>query len=148
MCHDQDSWRGVSFDHVLTGFSLDGRHTGAACLACHPRAEAGVGFRGVARDCGACHEDVHRGQFADRRTPDGLFVACGECHVTVDWLAEKFDHDRDSRFSLKGGHERVACSACHRPVVPDNERLLHFRPLPVACRDCHANVPRPEGDQR
>ncbi len=147
-CHDQNSWRAVTFNHALTEFALDGRHARAACLACHPRSDAGVGFRGASRQCGVCHEDPHRGQFADKLTPDGQAVACGSCHVTMDWLAEKFDHDRDSRFALAGGHERVACSACHRPVEPGNDRLLHFKPLTTACKDCHSNTPPLERDDR
>jgi hypothetical protein len=147
-CHDQNSWRSVAFDHVPTGFILDGRHLGTDCLACHPRSESGVGFRGGTRLCGVCHEDPHRGQFSDRKTPDGLAVACDQCHVTVDWLAEKFDHDRDSSFALKGGHERVACRACHLPLEEGNDRLLHFKPLPMACRDCHTNVSTPGGSSR
>lgn len=147
-CHDQNSWRRVTFDHAPTGFVLDGRHLTADCLACHPRSESGVGFRGVTRLCGVCHQDPHGAQFSDRMTADGLAVACDGCHVTVDWLAEKFDHDRDSRFALVGGHERVACTACHRPLEAGNERLLHFKPLPTACRDCHTNVPAPGGEAR
>lgn len=145
-CHDQNSWRSVAFDHTPTGFLLDGRHLGVDCLACHPRSESGVGFRGVTRLCGVCHQDPHKGQFSDRMTSDGLAVACDSCHVTVDWLAEKFDHDRDSSFALKGGHERVACQACHLPVEAGNDRLLHFKPLPTACKDCHTNVPAPGGN--
>ena len=146
-CHDQDGWRTVAFDHGRTGFALEGRHRTIACLTCHPRAEAGIGFVGSPKQCAGCHEDPHGGQFADRLTPDGTAVACGACHVTVDWLAEKFDHDRDSRFVLKGGHERVECRACHRPVQAGNDRLLHFKPLTTACKDCHANPPS-EGDDR
>ena len=147
-CHGQDSWGGVTFDHTPTGFILEGRHLKVDCLACHPRAESGIGFRGVTRQCGVCHQDPHGSQFADRRTDDGLAVACETCHVTVDWLAEKFDHDRDSRFALVGGHERVACTACHRPLEPGNDRLLHFKPLPIACKDCHTAVPDPGGNDR
>ena len=138
-CHDDNGWRVVAFAHEKTGFILGGRHQVVACLACHPAAESGIGFRGLANQCAGCHEDVHRGQFADK-------PACDACHVTVDWLAEKFDHDRDSRFALEGGHERVACQACHRPLEEGNERLLHFKPLPTACRDCHTNVPAPGGN--
>ncbi|MEN8006795.1 MAG: hypothetical protein ABFS42_07240 [Candidatus Krumholzibacteriota bacterium] len=147
-CHTEDSWRVVSFDHEPTGFNLEGRHAGTACLSCHPRSEAEVPFAGAARHCAGCHEDVHRGQFADKVTADGQAVACDHCHVTVDWLAEKFNHDRDSVFALKGGHERVACTVCHRPLQDGNDRLLHFKPLPTACKDCHVHVPGPGGDNR
>ena len=147
-CHDQSSWRGINFDHGQTGYVLEGRHATAACLKCHQRDESGIGFFGLARQCAGCHEDVHRGQFADKRTADGSAVACDRCHVTVDWLAEKFNHDTDSRFALAGGHEKVVCTACHRPLETGNDRLLHFKPLPVSCKDCHVNVPDPRRDDR
>jgi hypothetical protein len=152
-CHTDDSWKTVSFDHGPTGFPLEGRHAGADCLACHARTGAEIPFSGAARHCAGCHQDVHRGQFADKVTDDkvtddGQAVACDRCHVTVDWLAEKFDHDRDSRFVLKGGHEKVVCTACHRPLEEGNDRLLHFKPLATACKDCHANTPGPEGTNR
>ena len=144
-CHDQSSWRGITFDHGQTGYVLEGRHAVADCLKCHPRVESGIGFLGSGEQCAGCHEDVHRGQFNDKMTADGSVVACDRCHVTVDWLAEKFNHDTDSRFALAGGHERVACTACHRPLAAGNDRLLHFKPLPVSCKDCHVNVPTPQG---
>ena len=132
----------------MTGFDLEGRHLVANCLDCHKRSENEVFFTGAARHCSGCHQDIHRGQFSDLMTADRQAVACDRCHVSVDWLAEKFDHNRDSRFTLKGGHERVACVACHRPLESGNDRLLHFKPLPVACKDCHANVSGPEGGNR
>jgi hypothetical protein len=42
----------------------------------------------------------------------------------------------------------VTCVTCHRPLEPGNDRLLHFKPLPIACKGCHVNVPGPEGDNR
>lgn len=138
-CHGQDSWRIDRFDHTRTGFPLEGRHAAAACAACHKPGRKGD-FTGLATACAACHQDVHQGQFATRKTPDGAQIDCAVCHVTVDWFAEKFDHEKDSRFPLRGGHEQVACNRCHRPVNPDNERLLKFKPLPVDCKDCHAGT--------
>lgn len=146
-CHDQGSWHTVDFDHGATGFALEGRHTVAVCLDCHPKTESGIGFRATPLHCAGCHQDVHRGQFAERVTADGQ-VACDQCHVTVDWLAEKFNHETGSRFALKGGHERVACTGCHRPLEDGNDRLLHFKPLLTACKECHVNVEGPGGDDR
>ena len=142
-CHTVQSWRVDGFDHARTGYPLTGRHTVAACAACH-RGDDGADFTGLVTACASCHQDVHRGQFAARVTADPAHVDCAACHVTTDWFAEKFDHERDSRFPLRGGHERTACTACHRPVDAAEPRLLHFKPLPVACRDCHTGaVPAP-----
>lgn len=138
-CHTQDNWRMSGFEHEKTGFVLDGGHRTAACAACHRSKTAGD-FTGLEQPCAACHEDIHKGQFAERTIPDGKRVDCAGCHVTTDWFAEKFNHEKDSRFPLRGGHERVPCTGCHVPVSPDNERLLVFKPLPTDCKDCHAGA--------
>jgi predicted CXXCH cytochrome family protein len=145
-CHHQDSWRVTDFDHAPTGFPLDGRHAAVSCAGCHKSGSA-VDFSGLRKTCAACHEDVHQGQFDGRASADGGQVACDECHVTVDWFAEKFDHETGSRFPLRGGHERVACTGCHQPDQADNERLLRFRPVATACRDCHDNPGPNSGDK-
>lgn len=142
VCHVQDSWRTVAFDHAATRFALTGRHLATACAACHkPPADAArpaPAFGGESTSCAACHRDVHAGTMT--RTPaEADAVDCARCHVTVDWLAENFDHDRDSRFALQGGHAKVACRACHKASA--GEALVVFRPVPVACAACHAVVP-------
>lgn len=151
-CHDAASWRRVAFDHDRTGFRLDGRHSKIDCLACHkPAAAAGgkagvrtIPFKVAGKHCGACHDDVHRDQFADKPVPGTSSADCARCHVTTDWLAEKFDHERDSRFPLRGGHEKVACGKCHLPISADQPRLLRYKGLPVECRACHVNPPAPQ----
>ena len=147
VCHNESSWRQVAFDHDRAGFKLEGRHRKVACAACHKPSGAGkdskkvLPFKVEVRHCGACHQDVHNGQFADRPVPGTKAVDCARCHVATDWLAEKFDHEKDSRFPLRGGHEKVACAKCHLPIAADNPRLLHYKPLPVDCRACHVNPP-------
>jgi hypothetical protein len=42
----------------------------------------------------------------------------------------------------------VSCKACHQPLEVGNDRLLHFKPLPVSCKNCHVNVPAPRGEDR
>lgn len=146
-CHNQDSWRKVAFDHNRAEFKLDGRHQKVACTTCHKPVAAtkkepkALPFKVAEKHCAACHKDVHKGQFDDRPVVGAKAADCARCHVTTDWLAEKFDHEKDSRFPLRGGHEKVACAKCHLPVAGDSPRLLHFKPLPVDCRACHANLP-------
>lgn len=141
-CHGQDSWRGVTFDHAATRFALTGRHAGTACTACHEPLEGATrpapAFGGEPTACAGCHRDVHQGTMT-RTAAETDQVDCARCHVTTDWLAERFDHDRDSRFALKGGHAKVACAACHK--APDDGPLVVFRPVPVECAACHAVVP-------
>ena len=148
-CHVQDSWAQVSFDHGLTAFQLTGRHLLIPCRACHlPLDDKPGSLRlvGTPTACAVCHQDPHAGQFQDKLTADGRHVACDRCHVTRDWLAELFDHGRDSRFPLRGGHEKVACTACHPPAAGTAGGLLQFKPLPIRCSDCHTQkFPGPEG---
>jgi hypothetical protein len=147
-CHGQDSWRGARYDHAATRFPLTGRHEVIACAACHKPADAAAArpapaFGGEPLACAGCHRDVHEGTMtllaAEQDAPD-----CARCHVTVDWLAENFEHDRDSRFTLAGAHAKVACAACHKAA--EGERLVRFRPLAVECAACHAVLP-PTGEE-
>src|SRR5208337_4895922 len=41
----------VAFDHLPTGFELDGVHRDLPCESCHLNAV----FKGTPRDCGTCH---------------------------------------------------------------------------------------------
>jgi hypothetical protein len=57
--------------------------------------------------------------------------------------ADRFDHDRDARFSLKGAHATVTCARCHftrrsaagKPVVV-------YRPVSTKCESCHSEAIR------
>ncbi len=136
-CHDAETWRRITFDHAGTGFVLTDRHAAIACRACHQGADLRdpPAFADPApRDCAGCHDDVHRGQF---RRPGESATDCDRCHVTRDWLAERFDHDRDSRFPLHGAHRSVACAGCH-PPAPHEGDTRRFKPLDTACLACHA----------
>jgi len=155
VCHDVAGWRRVAFDHDRAEWRLDGRHAKVACVACHKPVAAANGkagartvpFKLAEKHCGACHRDVHGGQFADKPAPGTTAADCARCHVTRDWLAEKFDHEKDSRFPLRGGHEKVACGKCHLPIDATRPLLLHYKGLPVECRACHVNPPVPQKGQ-
>jgi len=148
-CHVPATWRQVSgeggFDHGKTRFPLDGRHRPVSCRGCHvPDAEhkGNLLFNQAPRDCNGCHKDVHGAQFADRLVADSELIDCGHCHVTTDWLAEKFNHETDARFALKGGHERTPCAGCHKPETgPDGVVMTRYKPLPMECRACHDAQP-------
>ena len=142
VCHTADSWRAPTFAHEGTRFALSGRHAATACAACHKPADGAARpvptFGGEPLTCAGCHQDVHEGTMT-RTAAETAAIDCARCHVTVDWLAENFDHDRDSRFALAGAHAKVACRACHK--VPAEQPLVVFRPLAIECVSCHAVVP-------
>ena len=67
-----------------------------------------------ARNCEACHKDVHNGRFTK-------IGECSSCHFPTSWGPElKFDHNRQTRFPLSGKHEVIDCRACHRGKGPSD----------------------------
>lgn len=120
-CHNTSAWRAVTFDHDSTGFPLVGGHATAACAACHGANNAN---RHPVRTCIGCHakDDKHKGANG---------TDCASCHNPRSWTLTSFDHDRMTRFPLKGAHRSAECAACHKqpPKV--------VKP-PVTCIGCHA----------
>jgi len=120
-CHSEESWRTVKpFDHSQTKFELTGAHAKVACNACH----AGERYKGVSTICGDCHQlqDVHGGRYG---------MKCDNCHRPEKWDVIHFDHDRQTKFALRGGHRKVECGACHKGD-------LYRDKLSTACSSCHA----------
>ena len=65
--------------------------------------------------------------------------SASQCHNTNKWKPSLFDHETTG-FSLKGGHENVACGACHQLKKDVNgEQVLFYKPTPKACEACHSN---------
>jgi len=134
-CHQSSSWSSVHFDHNLTTFKLEGRHLEISCISCHEKQEQeSTQFTATAKQCNECHQDVHVGQFIVK---GGNNTDCSRCHSSTDWLAEKFDHNRDAQFKLTGGHQNVPCSKCHIQVRDENESFVRYKPIDVSCKSCH-----------
>jgi hypothetical protein len=160
-CHDGRSFAPAAVDvgvHQRFRFPLAGAHRATPCAACHPevsRAASGprpstlvaaggrlpaLSFE-AASACAQCHRTVHGTQFDGRR--DG--GPCDACHGDDGFVpASRFDHDRDAAFTLRGGHQRVACAACHKSEpMPGGAATPVYRPLSGKCESCHARAPRP-----
>jgi len=120
-CHTTGAWRTVTFDHGSTGFPLTGGHAAASCAGCHG---SGNSIKKPARGCNACHasDDIHEGHNG---------TDCSSCHNSRSWTQVSFDHDRLTKFPLKGAHRDTTCESCHSqpPKVA--------KP-PVTCFGCHA----------
>ena len=118
-CHREDGWKKIAFDHDGTDFPLTGRHRKVACSTCHGN---DVMADDLGTDCRSCHrsDDEHRGQFGEK---------CDECHRTSGWKKSGFDHGKTD-FPLRGKHADVACNACHRGELGNED-------LGKACIDCH-----------
>ncbi|HEX5137674.1 MAG TPA: cytochrome c3 family protein [Planctomycetota bacterium] len=133
-CHaaDASTFRIRPFDHAKrANYPLEGAHADAACARCHVEKKGVRVYRGVARECTACHTDVHRGQFKD--------TSCDRCHTSrEEWKAKGFDHGK-SKFPLDKAHAPVACDRCHFAVrQPDGGMAVQYRPLSTECQSCHA----------
>ena len=138
-CHSADGWTGkeLKFNHAAdSSFKLAGKHAALECAKCHqpgaPEAPLGSArFKGLPQDCGGCHEDPHRKQFA---------ASCATCHSPAGWKKEAlaFDHNKDSKFPLVARHAQVACDKCHLPASPGKPLAsARFHGLGSACTDCH-----------
>jgi hypothetical protein len=136
--------------HGATGFPLIAPHDKAACDLCHAQfgkreaLEAGADlharfatlFPGRSpSSCVACHQDPHRGQFAEGPTRG----QCIACHANTHFSPSEFDaiKHKQCRFALTGAHEAVACVMCHKP---DAAGFVRFVPTVTACDQCHRDV--------
>jgi hypothetical protein len=104
----------ASFNHALTGFTIDGAHKALGCERCHT---APVGQ--MADTCGECHDDPH----GSARGPD-----CGACHDDTAWLHDLKTLEAHAT-PMDGGHQGLGCEDCH----------LHGDHLrqDVGCEECH-----------
>jgi hypothetical protein len=142
-CHTAKEWNDMSkFDHTTTKFPLVGSHRAVECADCHKppnleRTLLHVDFGKAPHACNECHEDPHGRQFADRESD------CASCHNSNKWKPSLFDHEK-TPFSLKGGHQNVACGACHKSTKEvEGKQVLFYKPTPLACADCHGtNIPK------
>ena len=148
-CHSTKEWKDLTkFDHAHTPFPLIGSHRAVACADCHkpPNLELNmrhVDFAKAPVKCGECHDNPHADQFGARGRE------CESCHTSNKWKPSLFDHEK-AGFPLQGGHEHVACTACHTLKKPVNgTEVLFYKPTPKACEDCHgADIPKTESTKR
>jgi len=73
------------------------------------------------------------------RSPHGkLNVPCASCHTSISWsplrAVPEFNHNRETKYPLRGLHEKVECRLCHTKMV--------FRETSTRCADCHADIHR------
>src|SRR5271167_2338177 len=80
----------IAFDHLPTGFELDGVHRDLPCESCHLNAV----FKGTPRDCGTCH--ITGSPFnATPKTATHIQTTnyCAACHNTNSFRPDvHFDH--------------------------------------------------------
>lgn len=145
-CHSEENWKNGKFDHDKTKFKLEGSHKETACKDCHLK---NVPYKKAPSDCWSCHKeddkkDGHNGSFGKK---------CETCHNAVKWdQTSKFNHDRDTKYKLKGKHIETECVDCHKTplYVPpktvntcigchkvDDDKNGHKGSLGNKCETCH-----------
>lgn len=143
-CHDVRGFIPAKYgvgEHQTSTYPLTGAHLAVPCVACHAKPQRGRlrgkrVFEFADKTCKGCHVDVHKGQFAAQVQSSG----CESCHQTSAWETTGFDHSK-SRFPLIGKHEEVTCRKCHKVVdVGTSQERIHFRPMKMACSDCHKDI--------
>ena len=127
-CHGEADWGHVkAFDHGTTKFPLHEAHRAVSCSACH----GGERYSGIGATCDSCHriQDVHLGRYG---------IRCESCHGESRWPAIHFNHDKDTKYMLRGAHATVKCDSCH---VGD----LYRDKLAMTCISCHRKDDRHKG---
>ena len=139
-CHQVNSWAEINFDHTQTKFALEGKHVSTVCVDCHKK-EAdthNILLDNAPVECQNCHQDKHAGQFASDK--GSRKSDCQKCHSPNNWLADKFNHDRDSNFKLTGAHQTVKCNECHKMVTINEQEFVRYKPLSSDCKSCHGST--------
>lgn len=139
---DLMGWRAVpggekGFDHDITGWKLQGKHSAIDCADCHKtRNKQGLRtYLGEDKLCGSCHKADQPHGFERRE-----MLKCERCHGESVWNPPKpphtqdFDHNDkdDALMPLVGSHEDVSCAKCH-PKALFNLKGGN----PDFCGNCH-----------
>ncbi len=120
-CHQESSWGdSIAFDHDLSKFPLIGLHASTPCEECHISAR----FQDAPKACIDCHreDDPHKAS---------LGTDCALCHTPNAWSLWRFDHNRQTDFTLDGAHENLSCDGCHRTPLSQHARVASD------CHGCH-----------
>jgi hypothetical protein len=142
-CHTVKDWKDTAtFQHDRdTKYPLQGRHRTAKCESCHAAPPV---REKTPTACIACHkkdDKQHQGRVGEK---------CEACHTAKDWKdTTSFQHDRDTKYVLRGKHRTAKCESCH--IVPPARAQTpttciachkaddkHNATLGTACADCHA----------
>ncbi|MFQ5634878.1 MAG: cytochrome c3 family protein [Gammaproteobacteria bacterium] len=116
-----------NFDHLSTGFPLDGSHRNVDCQRCH----VGGIFRGTPRECSGCHARAGLVR-ATPMPPQHILSSslCQDCHLDTTFApVRRVDHTQ-----VIG-----SCSGCHNGLIADGKPVDH--PVTNApCEDCHRSI--------
>ncbi|MGE5471738.1 MAG: cytochrome C [Bacteroidota bacterium] len=137
-CHNERGWKNSSFDHDDTKFPLRDKHKDAKCETCHKGGVSGAKANlKLEMTCIACHkknddEKGHKGRYGNK---------CETCHTAKEWKKSIFDHDKDTKYLLKGKHSESKCDACHLPAIGQ----IYGSKIEKACVACHKKDDKHKG---
>lgn len=136
ICHSNNTWSEVNFNHSNTDWPLEGRHVKVECRDCHfdmldNNDNLVQSFSDLENKCASCHDNIHEDLFAINGETD-----CIRCHVTDSWFPEKFDHSKTA-FPLEGRHAEISCNDCHITSVLDGKSKITYKIGKFECIDCH-----------
>jgi len=132
-CHIEKDWKDTAnrFDHSKTKFPLLGKHDKIRCDDCHKSKV----YNEAPKDCIGCHkkDDTHKGRYG---------LKCETCHNANLWKGKEiiFDHDRDTKYPLRGKHITTKCDDCHKGD-------LYKDKLKEDCLSCHKKDDKHEGQE-
>lgn len=147
-CHSDHHGRGfdlirfdtLSFDHSLTGYTLEGAHQIRDCSKCHNSnnivdeqvKNKKNTYLGLNSKCMSCHPDEHQSTLGNN---------CFECHDFKAFKpAAKFDHN-NADFKLEGSHTKVACEKCHIKTEYNGTTITNYASVVHDnCTNCHDDV--------
>ena len=129
-----------NFDHLLTGYLLEGAHAKQDCKNCHKRdfitneeiKKKKYTFLGLEPKCLTCHTDPHQ---------NTLSSICNNCHSFEKFKpASRFNHI-NAKFKLLGKHNEVECAKCHRIESRNGNNFQVFKGVEFAsCTNCHEDI--------
>ena len=141
------------FNHLRTGWPLNGAHAEQKCASCHEKRrivwkvalelleKRPTTRLGVGKACTGCHFDEHRGQQQED---------CEYCHNEKAWKPQPGFNHADTAYPLRGKHTKVKCGGCHASdkdgephgfPAPKSETFMRFAPLEHrSCLDCHKDA--------
>jgi hypothetical protein len=145
----------VPFDHLTTGFELDGLHRDLPCEACHLNAV----FKGTPRDCGTCHITGSRFNATPKSaTHIPSTNNCAACHNTISFRPYVHFEHREVLGTCVACHNGVTaqgkgpshpatsqeCEACHTVISWNPPKAVDHTQIPLAvagfCIICHNGV--------
>ena len=129
-CHTENRWKEAKFDHDKTRFPLKDKHVDVKCADCHLNNQ----YKDTPRDCYSCHRKDdnskgHKGQFGEK---------CESCHNAKLWKNSFFNHDTDTRYTLRGKHRTTTCADCHKGNI-------YKVKLSQDCNSCHQKDDKHKG---